>query len=270
MRHLLSLLLAALLLPPAAQPATGVLAVGDFGVGGASERLTAAAIMRYEAAHPARLLVTLGDNDYSGSSEQFSINWTAAFGWLGEAGVAVAGSLGNHDWELNRGRYQYDELGMPEAYYTRRVGKTEIFLLNSNAVGPTQTRWLREALASSTAEWKVAAFHHPPFSCGAHRGDPLVQAKWVPLFDRYGVDLVLSGHDHNYQRFAPKGGVTYVVHGGGGQRLVGLRPCPVGYPRLLEAQERFGFLSLSVDGRRLEVRAINRAGTTVDRFVLRH
>jgi len=85
------------------------------------------------------------------------------------------------------------------------------------------------ALARSAARWKVAVFHQPAYSCGTHGSSPEVQREWVRLFQRSGVDLVLNGHDHDYQRFAPIGGVTYVVTGGGAE-LYEVGDCPAGTP----------------------------------------
>lgn len=199
--------------------ATRILAVGDFGVGGSTERATGAAIKTWEADHPAGLLLTLGDNDYTESPPAFRRNWHDAFGWLEAAGVRPRGTLGNHDVRVDGGRYEFKALRMPSSHYQRSRKDFDLFVLNSNSVGDRQTRWLKRHLAASTATWKIVSFHHPAFSCGGYLSNPAVASRWVPLFERYGVALVLSGHDHNYQRFAPRNGITYVVHGGGGQEL---------------------------------------------------
>jgi hypothetical protein len=225
-------------------PTTALLAIGDFGVGGAPQRAMGEAMRRFEVANPANVLVTVGDNDYTESPIAFDENWGASFGWLRPAGVAVAGSLGNHDIRVERGRYQFDVLGMPGPTYRRKVGLVELFVLDSNNVNRAQRLWLARALRTSSARWKIAVFHHPAFTCGAYRSHPEVVRQWVPLLERYGVQLVLSGHDHNYQRFVPRRGVTYVVHGGGGRRLYPLTRCPRGYPRRIRARREHGWLYL--------------------------
>ena len=92
-RLFLVLLCAAVLWTGTARAATGILAVGDFGVGGPTERELGAAMERFAANHPAAaLLVTLGDNDYTESPSAFHRNWTASFGWLGSGGLRVAGT----------------------------------------------------------------------------------------------------------------------------------------------------------------------------------
>ncbi len=209
---------------------TGILAIGDFGVGGRSERRTGAAVERFAARHVTDALVTLGDNDYTESPPAFRRNWRDSFGWAAAAGLTVAGTLGNHDVRVDGGRYEFGLLDMPRRYYTRTVGDVALFVVDSNRIGDRERRWLSRALGAATAPWKVVLLHHPAFSCGGYVGDARVRRRLVPIFERKGVDLVLAGHDHNYQRFARRRGVTYVVHGGGGQRLYPLTRCPGWFP----------------------------------------
>ena len=186
----------------AAQVRVGFLAAGDYGVGGSRELSLGLRMKGYESRNPANMLVTLGDNDYTESPARFRENWRRSFGWARRTGMRVAGVLGNHDYEVARGRYQFRLLGMPGPYYTRTLGDAQLFFLDSNFVTDRQTAWLEQQLAESTSTWKIAVFHHPPYTCGGYFGDRTVQRRWVPLFETYGVQLVLSGHDHNYQRFA--------------------------------------------------------------------
>jgi 3',5'-cyclic AMP phosphodiesterase CpdA len=251
-----------------ASAATRILAVGDFGVGGQAERATGRAIKAWESDHAADILLTLGDNDYTESPRAFRRNWANAFGWLGAAGVNVRGTLGNHDVRVRGGRYELDTLHMPAKRYERSLPDVDLFVLNSNSVGPRQTAWLKRHLATSTATWKIVSFHHPAYTCGGYLSNPAVVSRWVPLFERYGVQLVLSGHDHNYQRFAPRHGVTYVVHGGGGQELYALRSCPSGYPRRAFARSVHGFLDLVVRPGALRVRSVDLGGRVLDYHVI--
>jgi hypothetical protein len=268
-RLFLVLLCAAVLGTGTAQAATGILAVGDFGVGGTTEREMGAAMKRFAANHPAAaLLVTLGDNDYTESPSAFHRNWTASFGWLGSAGLRVAGSLGNHDVRVDGGRYEYDELDMPRARYRRTAGNVTFFILNSNRVNSIQTEWLKKVLPASTAKWKVVAFHHPAWTCGGYRSNTAIVQKWVPLFERYGVQLVLNGHDHNYQRFAPRRGVRYIVHGGGGAHLYPIERCPSSYPTRRFARAVHGFLYLRATDTELRVSSVTRRRNIIDSIVI--
>jgi 3',5'-cyclic AMP phosphodiesterase CpdA len=265
------LLVGLVLLVPAAghagpAPPVGIIAFGDFGVGGDTQRSLGAAVRRFEARNPASYLVALGDNDYTEDPEAFHANWESSFGWWRRAGVKVAGVLGNHDVRVDRGRYVFDELQMPGRYYRRAVGPVELYLLDSNDVDDAQTAWLQRTLSRSRARWRIAAFHHPAFTCGKYGSRDAVVERWVPLFERYRVRLVLSGHDHNYQRFAVRRGVRYVVHGGGGRHLYDLRSCPSGYPRRLVGREEHGFLYLVIRGNRLTGWAVTPQGRRSDRF----
>jgi len=246
---------------------TGLLAIGDFGVGGATERSMGAAVRTWEESHPADVLLTLGDNDYTESPAAFHDNWVASFGWLESAGVAVAGTLGNHDVRVEGGRYEFDELGMPRARYRRSVGNVDFFLLNSNAASSAKQRdWLRTKLVGSPARWQIVAFHHPAYTCGGYRGHAAVLSRWVPLFERYGVDLVLSGHDHNYQRFKEHRGVRYVVHGGGGAPRYSIRACPTFYPARRVARSVHGFLYLVASSDAIRGYAVSPTGAVIDTF----
>jgi hypothetical protein len=252
----------------AAQTQVGFLAVGDYGVGGSREAAVGLAMKRFDARHPANMLVTLGDNDYLQSPKLFRTNWQRAFGWARRSGVRVGGVLGNHDYEVGRGGYELKMLGMPGRYYTRRVGDVQLFFLDSNAVTAGQTAWLEQQLSQSSATWKIALFHHPPYTCGGHSGDTDVVRSWVPLFESYGVQLVLAGHDHNYQRFAPLNGVRYVVDGGGGAGLYSLRRCPRSYPATVRRFAEHGFLYVSTTDEQLDVSAVDLRGRVRDHFAV--
>ncbi|HEV2712415.1 MAG TPA: metallophosphoesterase [Gaiellaceae bacterium] len=275
MRRAVLLLGLAFLVPGAGQAAEPgpprpirLVAVGDFGVGGETQRRLGAAIRRFEARNPSDYLLALGDNDYTESPETFRANWSESFGWTKAAGVKVAGVLGNHDVRVDGGRYEFAALGMPGRYYRRGLRTLELYLLDSNDVDAGQTEWLRRTLARSRARWRIAVLHHPPFTCGAYVSHPKVVAKWVPLFERHRVQLVLSGHDHNYQRFAPRRGVRYVVHGGGNPNQYPLEPCPAGYPRRVRARREHGFLHFVIRRNRIDGYAVTASGRRSDHFVV--
>jgi len=253
----------------AAQTQVGFLAVGDYGVGGSREVAVGLAMKRFEARRPAGWLVTLGDNDYGESPARFRSSWQQAFGWARRSGLRVGGVLGNHDYLVGRGSYELRTLGMPGRYYTRRLGDgVQLFFLDSNRITAGETAWLERQLSESTATWKIALFHHPPYSCGEHAGNTGVVRSWVPLFERHGVQLVLSGHDHDYQRFQPRNGVTYVVDGGGGASLYRLHRCPRSYPPSARRFSDYGFLYVSATDQKLDVSAVDLRGHVRDRFAL--
>jgi 3',5'-cyclic AMP phosphodiesterase CpdA len=146
----------------------------------------------------------------------------------------------------------------------------DFFFLDSSVPGlygpdaPEQLDWLDDALASSTNQWRVLALHHPPYSSGQHGSTPGAQERLVPLASRHKVDLVLSGHDHHYERVVPQDGVTYLVSGGG------CKTTSVGHSRFTAFAERtLQFLHVDVVDDRLTATCIRADGTVADRFVLR-
>jgi hypothetical protein len=166
----------------------------------------------------------------------------------GMRGVAVAGVSGRHQ--------------------IRRLRDAEVIVLNSNAVTSAQTRWLRQTLERPTKVVRIVVLRHPPYSCGSYLGNAAVRAQWVPLFRRYGVRLVLGGYEQNYQRFTA-GRVTYLVNGGSASRPAALRPCPGSYPRRRAGKLSQAFVHLTVDRGGVRGVAVDGAGKTIDRFVLR-
>lgn len=142
---------------------------------------------------------------------------------------------------------RYHALPEPEGYYSFTYGNAEFFMLDSNpredfAPGGKQFEWLEEKLANSTATWKFVAHHHAPYSADENdygnswegqsdMGDLAIR-KIVPLYEKYGVDMVFFGHLHTYQRTMPiesnqvneENGVIYVQGGGGGGNLEDFAP----------------------------------------------
>ena len=251
--------------PVVANGSHDLVVIGDFGVGGTAERRLADAVRTYVRENEAGLLLTVGDNDYSEGAD-FSGDWSSSFGWTRTQGVRVAGTLGNHDVRTGGGRYEFDELAMPRRYYRRSFGSVDLFVLDSNrAEDPSQRVWLVRALTESHARWKIGVFHHAAYSCGLHRDQPWMRPL-VELMREHGVRLVLTGHDHNYQRFE-LGGLTEVVNGWGAAALYDVGHCPKGTPAPVVARDDVhGFLALRVRPQRLEGEAITLGGKHVDSF----
>jgi DNA repair exonuclease SbcCD nuclease subunit len=246
---------------------TRIVTIGDWGTGGRAARDVAAGVRRVARAEHVDVLLTVGDNDYSNSPERFEERWRREYGWVRPAGIHVAGVLGNHDVETGDGRYEFRTLGMPGRYYRRRFGLVDLFALDSNDVDGRQTRWLEQVLAASTNRWKIAAFHHPLHTCGRYEGRHFRVTKWAELFERHGVQLVLNGHDHNYQRFED-GPVTYVVVGGGGASLYGLQDCPESGAVALAGEAVHSFLVIEASEKRIAGRTLAADGRPIDRFTV--
>ena len=141
-------------------------------------------------------------------------------------------SLGNHDYHTAEAQPYLDVFYLPEAssggerYYSFDWGDAHFVALDTNqpyALGSAQYDWLVSDLSASTATWKFVFFHHAFYSSGPHGVfDGYVQhmrAALAPVFAQHSVDIVFSGHDHDYERSKPIDGVIYIVSGGGGATL---------------------------------------------------
>ena len=119
---------------------------------------------------------------------------------------------GNHEYFTFGATGYFDYFGSTAGdpsggYYSYDLGAWHILALNSNLrvdPGSPQEQWIRQDLVNSKMKCALAYFHHPRFSSGADHGDdPTMQPLWQTLYD-YGVDVVISAHDHIYERFAPQ------------------------------------------------------------------
>jgi 3',5'-cyclic AMP phosphodiesterase CpdA len=248
---------------------TGMAVIGDYGTANDSEQAVASQVKRWADQNDADALVTTGDNAYPYSNpETLEAAWTPAYGWADE--LEVIATLGNHDVEDDGGVSTIDYFELPGPWYQETIGNVDVFVLDANQPeNPEQTQWLSENLSRSDAAWKVVVFHQPAFSCSLHDSDPRVVEQWVPPLERFEVDLVLSGHEHNYQRFEA-GSTTYLVTGGGGSELYELDGCPEGVPtRLAANDDAHHFLGIQVSDEEMRVQAIDTEGKILDSFSLR-
>jgi Icc-related predicted phosphoesterase len=190
--------------------------VGDGGDGGARIDATGAAAARIAANEPYDALLLLGDNVYpAGDPTKLPDTVFEPFADVLDDGTELLAILGNHDVKQGRGDEQMAALGMPGRYWAEQRGDVQIVGLDSNEIDdPLQLQFLEETLAATTATWRIVVLHHPPYSAGYQGSSVEARDALAPYLETYGVQLVLSGHDHDYQRSVPIDGVTYVVSGG--------------------------------------------------------
>jgi acid phosphatase type 7 len=152
---------------------------------------------------------TLGDNVYdNGTATEFANCYDPSWGHHKSRTKPVAG---NHDYNTSgaSGYYDYfsDAAGpRDKGYYSFDLGAWHIIVLNSNisrTATSEQIGWLRADLTGSTAQCTMALWHHPRFSSGYHGDDATQQPFWDVLYE-FDADVVLVGHDHDYERFAPQ------------------------------------------------------------------
>lgn len=158
-----------------------------------------------------------------------------------------------------------DALGQPGPWFARRFGPLLLrIVLDSNRPDdPEQLAWLKLTLAENDATWTVAAMHHPMRSAGYHGSDEEVRRAFAPLFKKFGVQLALAGHDHDYQRSRVIDGTTYVVSGAAAK----LRPASSNGDTVVSQSVRH-FLDLSVYKDRLVVQAVDQSGSLIDGVVI--
>lgn len=254
-------------------------AIGDFGQAGEPLAAVATLVKSWQP----DLVITLGDNNYpNGAAEtidanvgqyfhEFIGNYQGSYGKGAEINRFFP-TLGNHDYDTNNARPYFDYFTLPgnERYYDFVWGPVHFFAINSDSrepdgVGRTslQADWLRTRLGESTAPWKVVYFHAAPYSSGQERST--IWMRWP--FKEWGADLVLSGHDHLYERLEVDG-LTYVVNGlGGGVRYVFQRVLPESKVRF---RENYGALLIQASAERLSARFVAIDGKEVDGFTLTH
>ncbi|MEA2512808.1 MAG: large repetitive protein [Thermomicrobiales bacterium] len=222
--------------PPAFKPSSGtspapgepfvVAAVGD----GAGGKPAAAAVTNLIDSWNPNLFLYLGDVYNSGSPAEFA-NWYAPDTYFGRFRDVSNPTIGNHEYGYRQTLDGYmGYWGAPPHYYSFEANGWHFVSLDSNdrfgelEPGTEQYEWLVEDLATNSAVCTILFFHHPVFNIGEHGDKDALLDIWRLAVER-GVDLVLTGHDHNYQRWQPMDasanrsalGVTEFVVGTGGQ-----------------------------------------------------
>ena len=217
-------------MPSSARARSTVWAVGDAADGSSASHKVASIVT---SRHP-DLLLYLGDVYDTGTPLEYDRNYRPLYGGLGSI---TAPTIGNHEWpNVATGYVPYwtDVRGAPPPFwYAFTVSGWQLISLNSNLPSsPNQLDWLAHLL-ETTPEYgncRLAFFHHPVYSTGPHGGVPALQAIFGELRDH--ARIVLSGHDHDLQRFQPIDGITQLVDGAGGAEL---------YPfTTSDAREAFG------------------------------
>lgn len=314
-------------LPGTAVP-TRVWVIGDAGTANASAQAVRNAYLTFAGTRATDAWLMLGDNAYETGTDAeyqaavFNMYPTIlkqAFLWP---------TLGNHDTAQSSNPpptlpyYQMFTLptnaeagGMPsgtEDYYSFDRGNIHFVCLDSmtsdRSPAAAMATWLRNDLAATAQTWLIAFWHHPPYSKGSHDSDTeteLVQMRQniLPILEDYGVDLVLTGHSHSYERsflldghygtsgtltstmiknsgsgrpsgtgayvkpssgIAPHEGAVYAVAGSGGQASGGA----LNHPAMFISLNQLGSMVLDVDGNRLDAKFLRETGAIDDSFTI--
>lgn len=238
--------------------------LGDFGIASKAQYDLAARMNTVHDTFKYELVTLVGDNMYGSDRPQdYKNKFETPYKPLLDAGVKFYGALGNHD---SREQKDYNPFNMGGKLYYSFSPKADIrfFVLESTYPEPEQIAWLENELKGSGSKWKIAVFHHPLYSSGGRHGSDLqLRAVLEPLFVKYNVSVVLTGHDHVYERIRPQQGITYFVVGSGGQLRKGNLQRGSGLTAM-GFDTDLAFLAVEIDGDTLSYNAISRPGQVID------
>jgi predicted phosphodiesterase len=243
--------------------------IGDWGTGDRDGVGTARQMLAAHQRAPFDFVIAAGDNIYpNGSGRYFSKNFEQPFADLLKDQIKFYAVLGNHDVDAGRQdqcQYPLFNMGGQNYYkFSRSNGMVEFFMIDSTDPDRTHMTWLENSLRDSRAKWKIAVFHHPIYSSGKKHGSSVGLRKQLePMFTRYGVNVVFSGHDHIYERTVPQQGIQYFVTGAGGKTRRG--DVDLGSSiRAASFDEDNHFMVIEVDDSQVSFQAISEAGAIVD------
>ena len=278
--------------PPPGTGSIAFVAFGDSGTGGNEQRRLADLMIADSAANLWDLAIHTGDVVYPGGTykalhEKFFAIYEP---WLRRRPVFFA--FGNHEEYAQKGKPYFDLFALPEngaseafpnhreRYYSFDYGPVHFIALDSQLTSAggqfqAQLNWLAQDLETTVQPWRVAFIHRPAFGSGWTSPD--IMFSFRPLFERYGVHLVLQGHEHDYARSAPwregtasNAAVMYVVTGGGGAGL----NTPSPGPWLASWASAFHYLRVAVtdcaepSSCEMALEAIGEDGLAFDSFTL--
>jgi hypothetical protein len=242
--------------------------IGDTGTGTSKQHELADVMVQYHNAFPFEFVLMMGDNLYgTESAKDFETKFSDVYKVLLDEKVKFYAALGNHDLPIQTNYTNFNMNG--KEYYRLKKGNVAFYALNSNYMDKKQVKWLEDELAKDTSEWKVAFMHHPPYSSGGkHGSDKQLREVVEPIFVKYGMNVVLTGHDHFYERVKPQKGIYYFVSGAGGKLRSGdindnSSLTDKGYDRDMSFM-----LFEVVNGKQMYFQVISRTGETVDSGIL--
>jgi hypothetical protein len=238
--------------------------LGDFGTGETPEYRTAREMNEVHGRFPFTFVILVGDNLYGSERPQdFRTKFEDPYRPLLDGGVKFYASLGNHDSREQRFYQPFNMDGQLHYTFSPKAN-VRFFALESSYMDPDQVKWVEQALSGSGSDWKIVYFHHPLYSSARRHGSDVdLRQVLEPLFIKYNVSVVFTGHDHVYERIKPQHGIVYFVTGSGGQLRSG--DLQDGSPLTAAGFDTDrAFLVAEIDGDTLTFQAISRTGRVVD------
>ncbi len=305
---------------------TRIWVIGDAGTGTSGQAAVYNAYRNYTASTYTDFWLMLGDNAYtSGTDTEYQTKMFNVYPEIMRQSPLWT-TIGNHDGvsadsAMQTGPY-YDMVTLPkngeaggvasgtEAYYSFNYGNIHVVVLDSLQTSRSTTgammNWLKNDLANVTATWLIAIWHHPPYTKGSHDSDTetnLIEMRqnFLPVLENYGVDLVLTGHSHSYERSKfidghyglsstynssfeinggsgradgtgvytksgsqPHSGAVYSVVGASGQISGGT----LNHPAMFLSLNEMGSMVIDVSGQTMDIKYLNNNGTMRDYFTI--
>lgn len=245
-----------------------MLVFGDAGRGSKEQYELGTLMDRYHQSFQYDMVLMTGDNIYyEDTPADMKKKFEEPYKALLDKGVKFYASLGNHDSPNQRLYALFNMNG--EEYYRIEKGGVAMYALNSVYMDKRQLDWFNAQLAKDTAKWRIAFFHHPPFSSGKRHGsDEEIRKVLHPVMLSGGIDVVFTGHDHFYERIRPQDGIQYFVAGAGGKIRKGdIRKNSPLTEKGFDAD--LSFMLIEIVGDEMHFQVIARNGATIDTGIIR-
>ncbi len=188
--------------------------IGDSGQPGKGQNAIASQMTSWRTRFPYEFVLMTGDNLYGSERPgDYQKKFEIPYKPLLDAKVKFYASLGNHD-DVEQRLYKHFNMNGEKYYSFKPKGGVRFFAVDSNYVDDKQLEWLDKELAASGSDWKIAFFHHPLYSSGETHGSADLQRELLePVFLKHGVNVVIAGHEHFYERINPQKGIAYFTLG---------------------------------------------------------
>jgi len=214
------------------------------------------------------LVVVTGDVAYdSGTLDQYERTFFSVYEPM-LVSVPTFPVLGNHDTYTDNGAPFREVFDLPanggpegiERWYSFDWGPVHFVAIDTELPSEAQAQWVEADLQANGQPWTVVFTHKSPYSSGSHGSYLGFRETFSPILEKYGVKLVLAGHDHHYERTKPIGGITYVITGGGGR---GTRSAGVSSFTAF-SEDVLHFVHVTIAGDTLTLRAVDATGQEFD------
>ena len=238
--------------------------IGDSGTGSSAQKSIGKELNTWRSRFPFEFVIMAGDNIYgSESARDLQKKFELPYKALLDANVKFYAALGNHDDAAIQQNYKPFNMNGERFYSFKPQNGVRFFALDSNYVDKKQLDWLDKELAASGSEWKIMFFHHPLYSSGETHGSAELQRNLLePVFVKHGVNVVITGHEHFYERIKPQKGIAHFIIGSSAKLRKGdLQKSEL---TLYGNDREYAFMLMEIVGDELFFQTINEKGATID------